>query len=285
MKNMMLYLAAGLALLALGIYGILSLDAVFAPVLVYLGAVTICLPATLPFSRWREMLNICNAPYHPMPHEPLFLIRMFLSLSWIARREGILALEEFLWKRNYPNHMFHMGLSMVLDGYDPEFVQRVLKNTLHMARQQMVERVHCLRQMGASLFAVGLFGGIVGIIVYGLRLFHGQGIASEGAGCFMVLTVFALLSSVLIGILLPSKLQGNAYLERRVQQQVVEGLLALQCGNSPTAIEMAQSMFLSDEEKRSLDEQPMFDDMKSANSAADYEDVAARIRQNLQTLL
>ena len=58
MKNMMLYLAAGLALLALGIYGILSLDAVFAPVLVYLGAVMICLPATQPFSRWREMLNI-----------------------------------------------------------------------------------------------------------------------------------------------------------------------------------------------------------------------------------
>ena len=174
---------------------------------------------------------------------------------------------------------------MVLDGMNPEFVQKVLKNTLHLARQLLVERVHCLRQMGASLFAIGLFGGIIGAASYGLRLCHGQGIAAEGAGCFLVLTVFALLSSVLIGILLPSKLQGNAYLERRVQQQVVSGILSLQCGDSPTAIEEAQSMFLSDEEKRSLNEQPMFDDMKSSYAAADYEDVAASIRQNLQDLI
>lgn len=284
------YIMAGGILFMAGMFGILSLDAVWSPLLLCFGTALVCLQAVSPLAQWRELFAQCNLLRHPVPHESLLLTRLFLSQSWVARREGVLALEDFPHDKDYRNSMYHMGKSLVMDGYDPEFVQGILRRARSLNRQQLCARTRCLRQMGIALLVTGLFSGITGSFAYGIRIFQGKAISMEGMGCLFCLIAFVLLTSAFIGLLLPSKLHSDSYQEQKTQQQIIEGLISLQSGNSPTAILMAQWLFLSPEEKTMLSEHPIIEEYKAPNLPNDafgnksYMDLADTIRYQLHQL-
>jgi chemotaxis protein MotA len=72
--------------------------------------------------------------FKPALHEKADLLSMFIELSQIARREGILALESKVQDIDDP--FFRTGLGMVIDGMDPEFVSDVLDAELAVMQER-----------------------------------------------------------------------------------------------------------------------------------------------------
>ncbi|MBQ7498798.1 MAG: hypothetical protein IJU00_13375, partial [Selenomonas sp.] len=182
-KNGIYFLMAGSILFAGGIYGILGPNHVLAPALLLLGTIVACIPASTPAHNWREALAASPAVSHePIPYEPTFIARLFLSMSWVARNCGILALESFMNDKTYANSLYHMGKNMIIDGMDPDFVSEVLGNVIHLIRERTNVKIRYLRQIGTQLCFIGLFVGMAGTFSYGFRHLSGQEISLDGVG-------------------------------------------------------------------------------------------------------
>ena len=72
-----------------------------------------------------------NAPSGQQKAE---LLELFIELSQIARREGILALESKV--QDIQDPFFRTGLGMVIDGMDPEFVSD-MRRAVHFSSRQV----------------------------------------------------------------------------------------------------------------------------------------------------
>ena len=78
--------------------------------------------------------------FKPPLHEKSELLNMFIELSQIARREGILALEGKV--QDIEDPFFKTGLGMVIDGMDPEFVAHVFENIHEGSVRQQIEIIN-----------------------------------------------------------------------------------------------------------------------------------------------
>ncbi|MBR6886981.1 MAG: MotA/TolQ/ExbB proton channel family protein, partial [Selenomonadaceae bacterium] len=90
------------------------------------------------------------------------LVQTFVELSQLARREGILALESRVEEIQDP--FFRNGLSMVIDGMDPEFVGDVLDAELTIMEQRHAEMRSIFSQAGTYAPTLGVLGAVVGLI-------------------------------------------------------------------------------------------------------------------------
>ena len=87
------------------------------------------------------------------------LVQTFVELSQLARREGILALESRVEEIQDP--FFRNGLSMVIDGMDPEFVGDVLDAELTIMEQRHAEMRSIFSQAGTYAPTLGVLGAVV----------------------------------------------------------------------------------------------------------------------------
>lgn len=284
-KNGIYFLMAGSILFAGGIYGILGPNHVLAPALLLLGTIVACIPASTPAHNWREALAASPAVSHePIPYEPTFIARLFLSMSWVARNCGILALESFMNDKTYANSLYHMGKNMIIDGMDPDFVSEVLGNVIHLIRERTNVKIRYLRQIGTQLCFIGLFVGMAGTFSYGFRHLSGQEISLDGVGILFVITAISLMMSTIFLLLLPCRLKNRSYQIRQTQKQLLSGLLSLQSGESYTAILHKQYTFLSTKEKELLEQEPLFDEARKLNERGNFDGTAADIRNVLKNL-
>lgn len=56
------------------------------------------------------------------------IIEDLVECANIARKEGVLALEDYAW--NHENYFLRMALSLVVDGTDPALVENILKTVI-----------------------------------------------------------------------------------------------------------------------------------------------------------
>ena len=284
-KNSLYYIAAGSILFAVGAYGVFSLDVFWTSVLLFLGASIICIPASIPISLCRDTLAANSAVIHEqIYHEPVFLARLFLSMSWIARNCGILALDEFMTDKEYRNTLYHMGKKMIIDGMDSEFVRETLENVITLAKEHSDVKVCYLRQIGREFFFVGVSAGVSGICICGLRRLFTTEIAASPFCMILILMAICFMLGTLFFLLIPGKIQSNSYQSEDNQRQMIQGLLSLQKGDSYTAILHKQYTFLSVEEKDMLYEEPMFAEVKELNRGGNYDGTVADIRTTIKDL-
>ena len=84
------------------------------------------------------------------------LLKLFVELSQIARREGLLSLEIRMEEITDP--FFKNGMGMVIDGMDPDFVRDVLEAEIHAMEDRHLTGLDI--QPGWYVFAyIGSTGG------------------------------------------------------------------------------------------------------------------------------
>lgn len=282
-KNRLYFLAVGCILFAVGIYGILSSDAFGAQILLFVGVAVLCIPASIPLAHWRDALTVNSAVTHePIPHESIFLARLFLSMSWVARNCGILALEEFITDKKYDNSLYHMGKTMIIDGMDPDFIKETLGNVIDLVQERAAVKIGYLTQIAKEFCFIGVFAGFAGGTAYGIRWANGAEISTLSLGIFLTLTAIFFMLSTLCGLLLPGKIKSDANHGGQIQKQMIRGLISIQEGDSYSAVLHTQYTFLAEEEKNMLYEEPLFAEVRELNRSGNFDNTVADIRHSMR---
>lgn len=218
--------------------------------LIIIGGTISCLFIAFRMDELKAVPKIVKLTFNKPPaHDKGELLNLFVELSQIARREGILALEGRAQEIEDP--FFRTGLGMVIDGMDPDFVGDVLDAELvTMQQRHMIGRT-ILQQAGTYAPTLGVLGAVVGLIA---ALGHLDDINALGhaiAAAFIA-TILGIFTAYVLYLPLANKLKLISDGEVAEKRMIIEGILSLQAGDSPTAIEAKLMVFIPQSQREAL---------------------------------
>ena len=131
--------------------------------LIIIGGTFACLFIGFKMEQMKNFPKLIKKTFQAPPaQEKAELLKLFIELSQIARREGILALESKV--QDIQDPFFKTGLSMVIDGMDPDFVSDVLDAELAVMQERHAEGRSMFTQAGTYAPTLGVLGAVVGLI-------------------------------------------------------------------------------------------------------------------------
>ena len=179
----------------------------------------------------------------PPSHQKGELLQLFIELSQIARREGILALES-----RVEDPFFKTGLSMVIDGMDPDFVSDVLDAEISVMQERHSLGRLMLMQAGTYAPTLGVLGAVIGLIA-ALSNLSDVNVVGHAIAAAFVATILGIYTAYVLWLPWANKLKIMSDSEIGQKRMIVEGILSLQAGDSPTAIEAKLMVFIPQSER------------------------------------
>lgn len=177
------------------------------------------------------------------------LLTLFVELSQTARREGILALESKV--SDIADPFLKNGLNMVIDGMDPEFVSDVLDAEVEGMEQRHNDGAAIFIQGGTYAPTLGVLGAVVGLIAALGNLTDIDKLGASIAAAF-VATLLGIFTGYVIWLPFANKLKMLSKVEVTEKRMIIEGILSLQAGDSPIAIEAKLMVFIPQSERDKL---------------------------------
>jgi chemotaxis protein MotA len=210
-------------------------------VILVIGASTTVMFLTFPVSNVKGMIAVLKKCLFPKKHNAEKLIEDMVSYAEIARRDGILSLENTT--KDIDDPFIVQGIQMAVDGTDPELIEQIMENDL----DQLTER----HDTGKSLFdALGKYApafGMIGTLVALVAMLADLSDPSKiGAGLAVALltTLYGALISNGFALPIADRLARRSADELLYKTIIVKGVMAIQSGDNPRVVEQKLRTFL-----------------------------------------
>ncbi|MDU2063864.1 MAG: flagellar motor stator protein MotA [Sporomusaceae bacterium] len=177
------------------------------------------------------------------------LLPMFVELSQIARREGILALESRIDEIKDP--FMSNAIRMVVDGMDSELIQDVLEAEIHTMQERHRSGALIFSQAGMYAPTLGVLGAVIGLIAALGNLSDIEKLGHSIAAAF-VATLLGIFTGYVMWHPFANKLKMISGEEAEMRRMVMEGVLSLQAGDSPIALQAKLMVFIPQAERAAL---------------------------------
>ena len=218
--------------------------------LIIIGGTFSCLFIGFKMEQMKNFPNLIKKTFQKPPtHEKAELLKLFIELSQIARREGILALENKVQEIDDP--FFRGGLGMVIDGMDPDFVSDVLDAELSVMQERHTEARSMFSQAGTYAPTLGVLGAVVGLIAALGNLNDIDKLGHSIAAAFIA-TILGIFTGYVLWLPFANKLKVMSEAEVSEKRMIIEGILSLQAGDSPTASEAKLMVFIPQSAREGL---------------------------------
>ena len=170
------------------------------------------------------------------------VIRQIIDLSNVARKEGLLALEEVAG--NLDDEFMKKGILLIVDGTEPELVRGILETEL-VNMDDRHKSVAGFYDTWATLGpAWGMIGTLVGLVNMLKKLDDFNTIGPNMATALLT-TLYGSLIANWFCTPIANKMKNINSKEYQMKEIVIEGLLSIQAGENPRVIEEKLKSFLS----------------------------------------
>lgn len=181
--------------------------------------------------------------------DPAAMITNIINLSNVARKEGLLALEEAA--ADIEDVFLKKGVMLVVDGTDPELVRGILETDLVCVEARHKKVIGFWEKWAELGPAWGMIGTLVGLVI---MLYNMEDASTIGPAMAVALltTLYGSLIANWLCNPIGSKLAVNNDLEVTMRNITVEGLLSIQAGENPRVIEEKLKSFLAPSERNTV---------------------------------
>ena len=172
--------------------------------------------------------------------DPEELIEKIVELANIARKEGMLALEN----SEIENEFLDEGIKMLIDGNSREVVDAVLQKDM----KATIER----HTWGAKVFsatadvapAMGMIGTLIGLVQMLSNMSDPKAIGPAMAVALLT-TLYGAMIANMVAMPIADKLTLRKADEQRIRAMCIDGVLAIQEGQNPRIIESMLKAYLN----------------------------------------
>ena len=174
--------------------------------------------------------------------DPAEIIGKIIELSNVARKEGLLALEEVAG--TLEDEFMKKGILLIVDGTEPELVRGILETEL----VNMDDRHRNVAGFYDTWAALGPAWGMIGTLVGLVNMLQNLTDSSTIGPNMAVARLTTLYGSMIANWFatpLASKMKAIGAQEYQMKEIVIEGLLSIQAGENPRVIEEKLKSFLS----------------------------------------
>lgn len=177
-------------------------------------------------------------------------ISNLITLANIARREGVLALEEEANALEDP--FLKKGIILVVDGSDPELVKNIMETELNFIEERHGQGQAVLYSMSSYSPAYGMIGTLIGLINM-LQHLEDSDTLGASMAIALVTTFYGVVLANLVFTPIAGRLKEKTEHEVKHKEMLIEGILSIQAGENPRIIEEKLKSFLSYKEQSSYE--------------------------------
>ena len=170
------------------------------------------------------------------------MIQKIIDLSNVARKEGLLSLEEAAG--NLDDDFMKKGILLIVDGTDPDLVRGIMETELISIEDRHKKNISFWEDLGAMGPAWGMIGTLIGLVNMLYEMDDPSAIGPSMAVA-LITTLYGSLLANWICTPVASKLKTNNSGEIMMKEIMIEGLLSIQAGENPRVIEEKLKSFLS----------------------------------------
>ncbi|MDR0249489.1 MAG: motility protein A [Oscillospiraceae bacterium] len=206
------------------------------------GGTTTCILTTYPISYVGDIVKVLGKAFKAPKYDHHATIASIIDLANVARKEGLLALEEVA--HNIPDPFTKKAVNLMVDGTDPVLLKDILEVEISSMESRHLRGAGVFENMSAFAPAVGMLGTVIGLIVMLGSLDDPSGLG-PGMAVALITTFYGSIIANLIGIPLCAKLKQRSAEEIMQMELTLEGILSIHGGENPRIIEEKLLSFLS----------------------------------------
>lgn len=174
------------------------------------------------------------------------MIKKIIDLSNVARKEGLLSLEEAAADLDEP--FLKKGILLVVDGTDPDLVRSIMETELISVEGRHKNLIGFWETLGSMGPAWGMIGTLVGLVNMLYNMEDAAAIGPAMAVALITTLYGSLLANWICGPVGNKLKQDNAS-ECMQKEIMIEGLLSIQAGENPRVIEEKLKSFLAPKDR------------------------------------
>lgn len=167
--------------------------------------------------------------------DPGIIIKQIVEMAHTARREGLLSLEKSI--QSIKNEFMKKGLGMIVDGLDQDYVRDALNIEIDIMEDRHRAGATIFATAGGAAPTLGVLGAVIGLIGALGNLNDTEKLGGSIAAAF-VATLYGIFIGYVVCHPFASRLKRKSYEEISKMRIIVEGILYIQAGDSPSNIEI-----------------------------------------------
>ena len=184
--------------------------------------------------------------------DPAETIKKIIDLSNVARKEGLLALEEAA--NDIEDDFMKKGVMLVVDGTDPELVRGIMETSLSCMEERHKKVIAFWEKWAELGPAWGMIGTLVGLVIMLQHMTDPSSLGPSMATALITTFYGSLLANWICGPV-GNKLKSKNAAEIQAKEIMIEGLLSIQAGENPRVIEEKLKSFMSPKDRPTATEE------------------------------
>jgi chemotaxis protein MotA len=203
-----------------------------------------------PMSRIIGLIGILRKTLVYAQPQPDAVIAKMVKYAERARREGMLALEDD--SETETDEFLRKGLRLAVDGTDPQLLEKILQTDVHQIENRHFEGARILAAGGTFAPAFGMIGTLIGLVSMLSTLSDPTKIGA-GMATALVTTFYGAVLANALFLPLAGKLETRSREEILNKEMIIDGIMAIQSGDSPRIVEEKLKSYLSPTLRRKVD--------------------------------
>lgn len=179
-------------------------------------------------------------------HSPEAVVKSIVGFAELARRDGLLALEDAA--KGIEDPFLRQGIQLAVDGTDPEELREIMEAQIKSRKTQDKAGAKFFADMGGFAPTLGIIGTVLGLVHVLENLSDPAKLGHLIAGAF-VATLWGVLSANIMWLPIGNKLARVGAVTAHHMELIVEGVLSVQAGANPRVVEQKLLSFLSEDER------------------------------------
>lgn len=197
-----------------------------------------------PLSNMLGAFGIALKAFIYKSQQPSEIIEQSLELANVARKEGLLGLENVEVK----NEFLAKGITMVVDGNPPELVSKILTKEISLSIERNEIGLGIFKAIGDVAPAMGMIGTLIGLVQMMSNMSDPKSIGPAMAVALLTTLYGAVIANV-FALPIADKLAHRSNEERLTKSMILESISAIQEGLNPRMIEGLLNVYLPENKK------------------------------------
>ena len=221
-----------------------------ASIFITIGCTFTVVMASFPASMLKDIPKHFKIMLDAKKNNPLEYIDQLVELAQIARKNGLLSLEEKANEQADP--FFKQAIMLIVDANDQDKVHAILQNDIDCMSARHEDAAGLYDKASSVAPAFGMVGTLVGLInmLKSMNL-DGDGASSLGTsmGTALITTLYGcILAHVIFGPI-ASNLRARDSEEVLCKMIIVEGVMAIQAGENPKSLRERLLTYMSQKQR------------------------------------
>ncbi len=222
-------------------------------IFIVLGGVSFALLASFPLSTFKQIPKQMRMIFGKDKKDPNEYIEIITELSKVARKKGLLSLEE---KANgFEDEFLKEIVLLIVDAVEPDKLRSWFDQKLHYLERRNAEE-RKFYELGATLGpAFGMLGTLIGLVnmLKAMSLDGGAETLGANMSVALITTFYGSMLANCFFTPLNNKLEIAQERELLYKEMIIEGAISIKQGESPKNIREKLQNFLAEHEIATLD--------------------------------